>query len=192
MAGIAALVGTYARTRRDLIAPLATWLLGDLGGATAASATAVGAAAAVLVIAATAATPQRRETLSLLAFGLGLGAVGPLAFVGTLAPRTVRWLARGAGERALLPACAAAGAATVVAVDAVPRLLVGGYDFPWNAPAAMLAVPLFAGWNRRRLRREAGRTSWIFELVEVALLTGLTVTGIVLAHVLATVISLAT
>lgn len=196
LAGVAALAGTYVRTRRDAVATVATWLLGDLGGATAASATALAGAAGLLLIAATRATApasgRRRETVSLLALGLGVGAVGPLAFVGTLAPRAVRWLARGATERALLPLCAAAGAATVVAVDAVPRLLVGGYDFPWNVPAAMLAVPLFGGWNRMRLRRAAGRASVVFELTELALLAGLTLLGVWLAITLAGVIRAAT
>jgi ABC-type Fe3+-siderophore transport system permease subunit len=196
LAGAAALVGTYARARRDLVAAAVTWLLGDLGGSTVSSAGIVALAATGLVIAASLGgerwSSRRRETLSVLAFGLGLGVAGPLAFVGSLAPRTVRWLARGASERALLSASAAAGAATVVAVDAVPRLLVGGYDFPWNVPAAMLAVPLFAGWNRSRLRREAGRASLAFEIVEIAWLAALTAVGIWLASVLANVIRLAT
>jgi iron complex transport system permease protein len=195
-AGAAALAGTYVRGRRDLIAPATTWLLGDLGGATATSASVVALVAAALVIAASSdgarRSTRRRERLGLLALGFGVGVAGPLAFVGTLAPRTVRWLARGASEPALLPASAAAGAATVVAVDAVPRLLVGGYDFPWNVPAAMLAVPLFAGWNRARLRREVGRAGAAFEIVEIALLAGLTALGIYLASVLANVIRIAT
>ena len=88
-----------------------------------------------------------------------MGAAGPLAFVGSFAPRCVRSLARGASPRALLPACAAAGAATVVAIDAVQRLLVGGYAFPFNVPAALLAIPIFLAWNRERLRELAGPAS---------------------------------
>jgi iron complex transport system permease protein len=191
MAGIAALVGTYARARRDLVAAAVSWLLGDLNGASMGSGLALVGLAAALVLAASSAgnaSRSRQDALALLSFGLGVGAAGPLAFAGTLAPRTVRWLARGASERALLPACAIAGAATVAAVDAVPRLLVGGYDFPWNVPAAMLAVPIFGGWNRARLRREAGPANLAFEILEVALLAGLTLGGIWLASVLTVVV----
>jgi ABC-type Fe3+-siderophore transport system permease subunit len=188
MAALAAVVGTYARARRDLMAPAVSWLLGDLNGASMASGLAMLALATGLMLAALRgagnASDSRAHLLALASFGLGVGAAGPLAFVGTLAPRTVRWLARGATQRALLSASAVAGAATVVAVDAVPRLLVGGYDFPWNVPAAMLAIPLFAGWNRARLRRQVGAASLRFEITEVAFLAGLTLGGIWLASVL--------
>jgi hypothetical protein len=135
---------------------------------------------------------SRLATVGLLAFGVAVGAAGPLAFVGAMAPRTVRWLARGASERTLLPASVAAGAATVVAVDAVPRLLVGGYTLPFNVAAAMLAVPIFLGWNRVRLRRDAGRASLGFEIVEIAVITGLTLVGAWLALTLTRVIAFAT
>jgi hypothetical protein len=135
---------------------------------------------------------RRAATLALLASGLGIGAAGPLAFVGAMVPRTVRALARGASEPARLAAGAAAGAATVAAIDAVPRLLVGGYALPWNVAAAMLAIPIFLGWNRARLRREAGPAGRAFETLEVALIAGLTLAGIYLAWVLAMVIRAAT
>lgn len=192
MATVAALAGTYARSRRDAVAPLVTWLLGDLGGAGAASGLiAVLLALALVILALRAlegAPAARRDTLALVALGLGVGAAGPLAFVGTLAPRAVRRLGRGASEKALLPACAAAGAATVVAVDAVPRLLFGGYDFPWNVPAAVLAIPLFTGWNRARLRREVGAAGRGFEILELGLLAALTLAGFFLARTLALLI----
>jgi ABC-type Fe3+-siderophore transport system permease subunit len=196
MAGIAALVGTYVRERRDIIAPAVTWLLGDLGGASFASGLAVVGLAVLLGLVSLrvlgSGSRSQQHTVALLSLGLGVGAAGPLAFVGTLAPRTVRWLARGASERALLPACAAAGAATVVAVDSIPRLLLGGYDFPWNLPAAMLALPIFLGWNRVRLRRAVGATNLAFEILELVLLAGLTVAAVWLAIVLTRVIRAAT
>jgi ABC-type Fe3+-siderophore transport system permease subunit len=131
-------------------------------------------------------------TISLLALGIGIGAVGPLAFVGTLAPRCVRWLARGASPQAWLPASVAAGAAGVAAIDAVPRLLVGGYDFPLALPAAMLAVPVFLGWNRQRLRRLAPPAGIGFEIFEIVLITGMTLAGVALAWQLSRVIAFAT
>ena len=46
----------------------------------------------------------------------------------------------------------AAGAAGVAAIDAGLRGLVGGYDFPFNVPAGLLAIPIFLLWSRARLR----------------------------------------
>jgi len=194
--GAAALAGTYARARRDFVAPSVDWLLGSLAGASFASgAVLLALSAAGLGFALHALRSGARAklvTLSLLAFGLAVGAAGPLVFVGALAPRCVRWLARGASPQALLPACVAAGAATVVAIDAVPRLLVGGYDFPFNVPAALLAIPVFLGWNREQLRRLTGPASRGFEIFEVALIAGMTLAGGWLAYTLARVIAFAT
>jgi hypothetical protein len=80
----------------------------------------------------------------------------------------------------------------VAAVDAVPRLLVGGYDFPWNVPASMLALPGFLTWNRARLRREAGRASLVFEIAEGALIVGLTAGATALAVFLTRTVRLLT
>ena len=102
------------------------------------------------------------------------------------------WLARGASPPALLAASVAAGAAGVAAIDTVPRLLVGGYDFPFALPAAMLAIPVFLGWNRQRLRGLAGPARLGFEIFEVALIAGMTLAGAGLAWVLARVIAIAT
>ena len=196
LAAGAALAGTYARARQDFVSPAVAWLLGDLSGASFASGGALLALTlgllALALRALSAGAAARLTTLSLLALGLGIGAAGPLAFVGTLAPRCVRWLARGVSPQALLPASVAAGAASVAAIDAVPRLLVGGYDFPFALPAAMLAIPIFLGWNRQRLRRLAGPAGLGFEILEVALIAGLTLGGIGLAFLLSRVIAFAT
>jgi ABC-type Fe3+-siderophore transport system permease subunit len=196
MAGVAALAGTYARARRDLVAPVVAWLLGDLSGASFASGGVLLALTLGLLALARAAlradARSRMATISLVALGVGVGAAGPLAFVGTLAPRCVRWLARGASPQAWILASVAAGAASVAAIDAVPRLLVGGYDFPFALPAALLAIPIFLGWNRQRLRGLAGPASRGFEILEVALIAGMTLGGVVLAFVLARVIASAT
>ena len=74
----------------------------------------------------------------------------------------------------------------------MPRLLVGGYDFPWNVPAALLAIPIFLGWNRARLRREAGRAPRLFEALELATIAALTAAGTALAVLLTGVVRAAT
>jgi hypothetical protein len=59
------------------------------------------------------------------------------------------------------------------AIDAVPRLLVGGYDFPFNVAAGMLVGPLFEG-------------------LEIALVSILTMGAAALAFVLTRVIAIVT
>jgi iron complex transport system permease protein len=192
----AALAGTYARARRDAVAPIVAWLLGDLDGATAASGLLLVAAAASMVwlaVRALAASEAARAgTLAWIAAGIAIGAAGPLAFVGGMVPRAVRWLAPEAGDAALLATSAFAGAATVAAIDAVPRLLVGGYDFPFNVPAALLAIPIYLGWNRARLRREAGPAPRWFEALELALIVAATLAATALAAQLTAVVRSAT
>jgi aryl-alcohol dehydrogenase-like predicted oxidoreductase len=56
----------------------------------------------------------------------------------------------------------------------------------------MLAIPIFLGWNRERLRRLVGPASLGFEILEVALIAGMTLAGVALAWVLARVIAFAT
>jgi ABC-type Fe3+-siderophore transport system permease subunit len=191
LTGAAALTGTFARARTDGIASAVQWLLGDLRGARTVSAFALLGCAAILGGIAVR-SGKRRAGLALAAYGLAAGAVGPLAFVGTFVPRAVRALTGRAAPGASLFASASAGAAAVAAVDAVPRLLVGGYDFPWNVSAAFVAIPLLLGWNRARLRREAGAASRAFEVAEWALIGTLTAAAFALVAILARVIAEAT
>lgn len=188
----AALAGTYARARRDAVAGVVTWLLGDLGGASFASGAALAGIAGVVLIAALRSGPGARERIEWIALGVGVGAAGPLAFAGGMVPRAVRTLTAGATESSQLVATAAAGAATVVAIDAVPRLLLGGYDFPFNVPAALLAIPIYLGWNRARLRRTAGPAPVWFEVLEVATIVLATAVAAGLAYVLVSVVRSAT
>ena len=191
--GVAALAGTYARARRDAVAALVAWLLGDLSRASAGAAALLLAGAAFAAAFGPRALARGRDTeLRWLALGLGVGAAGPLVFVGSFVPRTVRWLAPGATRGGQLAASAAAGGATVAAIDAVPRLLVGGYDFPFAVAASLLAIPIFGGWNRRRLRHEVGRRSFAFEAFELFVLGAATLGGAALAFELARVIRIAT
>lgn len=201
----AAFAGTYTRAWQGdaaeagpgpALAAFTAWLLGDLSGATATSGVVLLVILAALLGAAMGALRVDPGTplgaIALLAFGASVGAAGPLPFVGSLVPRAVGALAPRASARAFVLASVIAGAATVTAIDAVPRLLVGGYDFPFVIPAGMLAIPIFLGWNRARLRREAGRAGAAFELFELALLAGMTAAGAWLAITLAGVIRAAT
>jgi hypothetical protein len=74
----------------------------------------------------------------------------------------------------------------------VPRLLVGGYDFPFNVPAALLAIPIYLGWNRARLRSVAGPAPLWLELLEIAAIVAATGAAIALAVELTTVVRAAT
>jgi iron complex transport system permease protein len=191
----AAVAGTYARARRDAVAPIVAWLLGDLTGATAAaSVLLVLAAAGIAALGAGALASgdkARARSLALIATGIGVGAAGPLAFVGGMVPRAVRWLAPASPDRMSLAATACAGAATVAAIDAVPRLLIGGYDFPFNVPASLLAIPIFTGWNHARLRREVGAAGWL-DAAELVVIAAVTLVAVALAAELTEVVRSAT
>jgi iron complex transport system permease protein len=193
----AALAGTYAGERRDAIAPMVAWLVGDLSRATATGSTlvllaAVGLAAAAWRALGAGAAGARAQAPAWLALGLGIGAAGPLVFVGRFVPRTLRALAPRASARALAAASLPAGAAAVCAIDAVPRGLVGGYALSWNVAAGLLALPVFLGWNRARLRRLAGRAPLAFEIGELALIGALTLAAAALASVLTRVVRVLT
>lgn len=168
---VAAVAGTYARAREDGISALVAWLLGDVSSASVSGAALVLAAAlalGVLAVRALGGSDRGRATsLAWLGLGLGVGAAGPLAFVGTFVPRAVRALVPVASPGAQAAAAAAAGAATVAAIAAVPRALVGGYTLPFNVGAGMLAIPVFLLWNRRRLRHEVGRARRALEIAEL-------------------------
>jgi ABC-type Fe3+-siderophore transport system permease subunit len=188
--GAAALAGTYVRERRDALVPIVRWLLGDLGGASVASGAVLAVVAVALAIAATRARMRGAapRVLERVALGVAVGAVGPLAFVGAMVPRAVGWLAAATPPAARLATSAFAGAATVAAIDAVPRLLVGGYDFPFNVPAGLLAIPIYLGWNRARLRREVGPAPWWLEALELLVIAAATLAATALAVQLTTVI----
>lgn len=175
----AALAGSFGAEQAGLPSTFIAWLLGDFSTATAASA---GVAMLVLVaftIAALRVNPgargesggdSRGARLAPLALGFGIGLVGVLGFVGSFVPRAVRALASDAPARVFLVSSVVAGGATVAAIDAVPRLLIGGYALPFAVSTGMLAVPIFLGWNRGRLRREVGPARVAIEVVEIVLI----------------------
>jgi ABC-type Fe3+-siderophore transport system permease subunit len=193
---VAALAGTYVRARQDAVAAATAWLLGDLSGAALPGALGVFFLAGVLTWLGTralrAGDGRRATTLAWLACGLGFGAAGLLAFVGSFVPRTVRALVPNASPGAFAATSALAGAASVTAIDAVPRLLVGGYTLPFNVGAGMLAVPIYLLWNRTRLRREAGALHPALEAAELALIAVATLIGTGLVIFLTRIVQAAT
>jgi hypothetical protein len=189
---LASIAGGYARARRDLTVPVALWLLGDLGRADAGPSLVLLAVVVAVAAAAGLSARSRWPGWALVAFGLGLGATGPLPFVGAFVARTVRRLAPDDSPRARLWATAGGSGAAVVAIDAVPRLLIGGYAFPFAVAAGMLAFPVFLGWNRGRLRALAGRRGRLFELGELALIVVVTAYAATLAYQLTRVVQQAT
>jgi hypothetical protein len=167
---LASVAGGYVRARRDFTAPLTLWLLGDLGRADAGPALVLLALVVALAVAAGRSDRSRWGTWALVASGLGLGATGPLPFVGPFVARALHRLAAGARPITRVSVGALASGAAVVAIDAVPRLLIGGYALPFAVAAGMVALPVFLGWNWARLRTAAGRRARPLELGELALI----------------------
>lgn len=77
-----------------------------------------------------------------LAVGGAVGLGGAIGFVGLVVPLLLRhWL--GPVHRTLIPASALAGAAAVVAMDAVARTVAAPVEIPVGLITAMLGAPLF-------------------------------------------------
>ncbi|MEO6361873.1 MAG: iron ABC transporter permease [Caldimonas sp.] len=150
------------------------WLLGDLNGAVQWQIVWGAVAVAMAIVwptarqldwlargdawAATLGVPvARRRRSVLLAASLATGAAvataGAIGFVGLVVPHVLRRL--GVRDAAvLLPACALAGGAFVVAVDALARTIVAPLQLPVGVLAAAIGVPSFIALL---LRRPAGR-----------------------------------
>jgi iron complex transport system permease protein len=98
---------------------------------------------------------RRTTILSMLTVGTLVGMAtaltGVIGFVGLVVPHVARmWV--GAGHRALLPAAAVLGAATLLAVDAGGRA-VSSLALPPGAVTSLLGAPFFL-WLLRRMRPE--------------------------------------
>ena len=75
--------------------------------------------------------------------GAAVAFAGVIGFVGLLVPHAVRAVA-GNDQRTLLPLSALAGAALLVAADAVSRAALAPAELPIGAITAALGAPLFA------------------------------------------------
>lgn len=86
----------------------------------------------------------KRGVILLVALGVGAAVAvsGLIGFVGLVVPHFLRQLL-GAGHRALLPACALAGATLLVAADCLARLVVAPAELPIGLVMALLGGPVF-------------------------------------------------
>jgi iron complex transport system permease protein len=87
----------------------------------------------------------------LVAFGVGtcVALAGTIAFVGLVVPHIVRLLL-GPDHRALLPACALAGACLMLLADTLARLVMAPAELPVGVITALVGVPFFISLLRRR------------------------------------------
>jgi iron complex transport system permease protein len=86
---------------------------------------------------------------------VGVGAcvalAGTIAFVGLVVPHIVRLLI-GPDHRALIPACALAGASLLLLADTLARTLMAPAELPVGVVTALVGVPFFISLLRGRHR----------------------------------------
>jgi iron complex transport system permease protein len=86
-----------------------------------------------------------------LIVGALVAVAGPIGFVGLIVPHMARAVI-GADHRALLPLCVLAGAAFLVACDAMARLVLAPAELPVGVITAALGAPFFLFLLRRGRR----------------------------------------
>ena len=92
--------------------------------------------------------------LASLAAGAAVSIAGPIGFVGLLVPHALRLIV-GPDYRLLLPASALAGAAFLVAMDTIARLMLQPAELQVGIITALLGAPFFLYllYRNRRLMR---------------------------------------
>ena len=146
-AGVGVFAASLVKFDPNLGRSFAFWALGDLSHAS-------WEAAALGMIAAIAYLALQQRFSPYLALGIGVGLVGPLAFVAWWVPRAEERLA-GLSRRSRVALCALAGGVLVMTVDAAQRFLVGGYGLGLNLPLTMLGLPFLLWWGRARVAAAA-------------------------------------
>ncbi|MEZ0319417.1 MAG: iron ABC transporter permease [Pyrobaculum sp.] len=84
--------------------------------------------------------------------GLAVALVGPVGFIGLMAPHMARWLAGSSRLDKTLPATAAAGAFVALLADAAMRLLLPR-DVPVGTLLSLIGVPVAAAVFWRHVRK---------------------------------------
>lgn len=138
LAGIGLFLVSKVKMEPTLGRTLSYLAAGDTGQATLIS----GLIAVVLVIAVLALRNLRSTWLCL---GLGVGLVGPLAFISWWVPLAEHRLTRLEG-RARDVMVAFAGGVIVVSADAMQRWFIGGYGLGLNFPLALVGTPVWILW----------------------------------------------
>jgi iron complex transport system permease protein len=153
------------RMRQSEYGFIASWLAGNIWGATWENARVVAPLIVLLLLAAIyrantlnilALGPQtstglgmsyRRESLLLLAVAVGLASAcvavgGGISFVGLICPHLVRRLV-GGRHQVLLPATALVGAALMLLADIISRTLIAPSEIPIGVVATIIGTPYF-------------------------------------------------
>ncbi|MFK0334737.1 iron ABC transporter permease [Rhizobium sp. NPDC090275] len=98
----------------------------------------------------TSTTRMIAAVLACLCTAIAVSAIGPVAFIGLLAPHAARFLA-GARHGRLLPVSMTLGALLLAAADTVGRTILAPNEIPAGIVTALLGAPLFVLVWRRRL-----------------------------------------
>lgn len=175
-AALASFITAVALPRGDISANIRSWQIGGVGGATFATMSPMFSffLAGILISFACARSLNSLALGDELAVGLGervlwiralaaAGAVilcgaatavaGPIGFVGLVIPHLCRLLV-GVDQRWLLPFCALAGAALLVAADVLGRIVARPAELDVGIITALIGAPVFIAIVRRTRMRE--------------------------------------
>lgn len=193
---IAVPASVAARSDFSGLRPVLIWLMGDLSEARFAGAAIVFVASAVGAVIVGRRLERGDPPASLAAAasmlsGLAIGAGGVIAFAGWLAATLGARLFR-KSESLVWIGTVLLGAVVVIAADAVPRALYGGYAMPINLALGAVAVPAFLWWNRRRLRRFAPVAGSAFEWAELGVIATVAIVFALFLALLSYVVGLLT
>ena len=95
---------------------------------------------------------RRVYLVASVATALAVTTAGTIGFVGLVVPHALR-LALGNDQRVLLPACALAGGALLLAADTVARTLLAPQQLPVGVITALIGVPAFMFMLTRNPRK---------------------------------------
>ncbi len=115
------------------------------------------------------------QALGPVALGIGIGLVGPVAFLSWWVPLAEARFTRLAGAARLLMT-AFAGGVVLITADAMQRWFIGGYGFGLNLPLALVGTPIYLWWcaglSNQRWKKLLGRILAVLIAVGAALFSG--------------------
>jgi ABC-type Fe3+-siderophore transport system permease subunit len=166
LAGIGIYGVSLVKAEPNVARSLAFFAAGDVGHATLAMSL---IAMALLFISS---SFRSSSAFGPAALGIGIGLVGPIAFVAWWVPLAQSRLTRLSGTTRWMMT-AFAGGVVLITVDAMQRWVIGGYGFGLNFPLALVGTPIYLWWC-------AGLSSRAWAKVLARLLAILLATGAVL------------